>query len=248
MGIGSFFKEGFEDISQEFSDIGKDFDVALDIVTFGGISKKKAGKRNARALRRQAELNAEVLRDDAQSVLDIAELNRQLALKDADAIREIGDLNIEAFEADSIAALEAADVGARNAQVVGGRIIGTARASFGASGVRFSGSPLVILADSERILKKNVSNILRGGAIRSERALSQAKITGIEADSRFQRFLDQADIIEKQGFLESERLLKRAEIVLETGEAAAEVQLLQGQAGFISGIGQGVRTGIGLFA
>lgn len=233
----------FKEIEEGFKDIG---DFGLDVITFGGVSKKKAGKRNAKNLRRQAELNAEVLRDDAQSVLDIAEVNKQLALKDAEAIQEIGGLNIEALEADSAAALIAADVEAGNAQVVGDRQIGFTRASFGSAGVRLSGSPLVILADSENTLRKNVSNILRSGAIRSERALSQAKITGLEADARFQRFLDQANIIEKQGFLESKRLRKRAEIVLETGEAAAQVQLLQGQAGLTGGIGQGISTGISL--
>jgi len=233
----------FDDIGDAFKDAG---DILTDIATFGGLSKKKAAKANASAMERAAFLNAEALRADADTVLEISRENRKRALLDADAVLRSGELNAAVFDADAEAVEVATRIQAGTFRLVSRREIGFQKASFGASGVRLQGSPLVLLSESERIAKTDIRNLFSLGRTRASRLLSQANITREEARIRYDRFVDQSDLILRQGDLEAERLRKQADITEETGQSQANVLRLQGKSLLFQGITQGVSTGISI--
>lgn len=116
---------------------------------FGAISSKKSADKQAGQTQAQADLKAEVARQNAAFELRLAERNAQAAIQQAGAVetrlRRDRDRRIE-----------------------------STRAAFGASGVQFQGSPLEVIAD-EALEAEEDALLIRFGGVQ---AAQQARLAG----------------------------------------------------------------------
>ena len=123
--------------------------IGIGASIFGGISAKKSAGKQAAQTQQQAELNAEVARQNAAFELRLAERNAQAAIQQA----------------------AAEEVRLRRDR---GRRIETTRAAFGASGVQLQGSPLEVIADEVMEAEEDALLIRFGGV----QAAQQARLAG----------------------------------------------------------------------
>lgn len=102
-------------------------------------------------------------RAQAKSEADIAEYNAAMAKNEAQA-------------SEAAARFESNQHHRRAAQIIGGQ-----RATYGKSGVAFEGSPLLVIADTERQLNLESSVIRRNASVNKQRYTQQQGIFNMQA-------------------------------------------------------------------
>jgi hypothetical protein len=134
--------------------VESDDPVTIGLMVAGGVVQARAQQQAGEAQNIQAQNEAR-----------IAEFNAQVARRQGEA---------------EAAALEAK---ARRQAKKGERVIGTARAAIGKSGVAFSGSTLAVLADTATELERDRLTILRESILARQRGESRAAGLGLEAQA-----------------------------------------------------------------
>ena len=88
-------------------------------------------------------------------------------LKQGDAAKQAGDMNAANARQNAVDATEQARLQEENQRVEAKKILGSARANYGASGVTMEGSPLDVLESSARNAELDALTIRYGGKIKA---------------------------------------------------------------------------------
>lgn len=209
--------------------------------------QEELAQQDAIAAYETAEMNAALLRQDAQDKLKVAQINYMSAIDDAGNLDLLAQADALALQKDAEAAQKSGNYQVETQRLVNARSIADQFSMFARAGVSFSGSVLAVMTENQNKANEMVSNLVTTVNANVSRLQGEANLTLQKGNLEAERIRKQAEIARAANDLQAARMNEEADLILQSGGRISSRYSREGQAygaqGDYAGWGLGANVG-----